>query len=193
MGTDPDRGVTTTDHDGFDEPIKTVDALFRVVQLEYDGLGRRVTRRDDASITTSWVYDDPAKGSGRLSAVANPGGAAKSYSYTSKGQLASSTLVVTGDTSVTSYGYDPATARLATVDYPAGPGGAPFQILNEYGAYGDLVGVRDNLAAGKPYYWRLNQVNGVGQNSLETLGYEQGGQREHRHQVGCERRSDVRV
>jgi RHS repeat-associated protein len=176
LEVDPDRGVTTTDYDGFDEPIKIVDALSRMVQLEYDGLGRRVMRHDDSVVTTQWSYDDtaPGKGLGRLATVARFGGATKSYTYTSVGQLQSSTLVVNGDSFVTSYAYDPLTARLTTTNYPAGPGGAPFQVLNEYDDFGNLTGVRDNLAMSKPYYWQLNQVNGVGQPSRETLGYEQG-------------------
>jgi RHS repeat-associated protein len=166
---DPDRGTTTIDYNGFDEQRRIVDAASRQVTYFYDGLGRRVERRDNGVLSTTWHYDDPLKGYGRLADVTNPGGAKKSYTYDVKGRVSSVALLLAGETFTSSYQYD-AAGNVDTVEYPQGPGGAPFRIKNEYDLFDNLTGVRDDLDASHPYYWRLSRVNGVGQTSREIFG-----------------------
>lgn len=172
---DPDRGATSIDYDGFDEQTKTVDAANREVVYAYDGIGRRVARIDNGVLTTQWHYDDPLKGYGRLANVSNPGGASRSYTYDLKGRVSSIALLLGGETFTSVYQYD-ASSNVSTVEYPQGPGGAPFRIKNEYDLYDNLVGVRDDIDANHPYYWRLDRINGAGQTSREIFGNNPAGQ-----------------
>lgn len=173
---DPDRGATAIKYNGFDEPSEIVDAANRKVTYGYDGLGRRVTRLDDGVLSTKWRYDDPVKGYGRLADVKNLGGATKSYTYDAKGRVSSVALLLDGETFTSQYQYD-ISGNVDTIEYPQGPGGAHFRIKNEYDSYDNLTGVRDDIDASHPYYWRLDRVNGVGQTSREVFGNnpEQGG------------------
>jgi RHS repeat-associated protein len=166
---DPDRGTTTIDYDGFDEQTRSFDAAHREVVYAYDGIGRRVARLDNGMVTTRWNYDDPSKGYGRLADVTNPGGASKSYTYDLKGRVSSVALLLGGETFTSVYQYD-ASSNVSTIEYPQGPGGAPFRIKNEYDLYDNLVGVRDDIDANHPYYWRLDRINGAGQTSREVFG-----------------------
>ncbi|MFS8067171.1 MAG: RHS repeat domain-containing protein, partial [Byssovorax sp.] len=166
---DPDRGTTTIDYNGFDEQTRTLDAATREVIYAYDGIGRRIVRLDDGVQTTRWYYDNPSKGYGRLDKVQNLGGATKSYTYDLKGRVSSVALLLGGETFTSVYQYD-ASSNVSTIEYPQGPGGAPFRIKNEYDSYDNLVGVRDDIDANHPYYWRLDRVNGAGQTSRESFG-----------------------
>ncbi len=167
---DPDRGTTNIHYTGFDEQSQVVDAASRVVAYTYDTLGRRSQRRDNGALSTTWHYDDPAKGYGRLADVTSVGGATKSYTYDLKGRVSSVALLLGGETFTTTYQYDATTGNVDTITYPQGPGGAPFRIKNKYDEYDNLTGVTDDIDANHPYFWRLTGVNGVGQTSKEIFG-----------------------
>jgi RHS repeat-associated protein len=169
---DPDRGATNIHYNGFDEQSQVVDAANRVVEYVYDSLGRRTQRRDNGALSTTWHYDDPVKGYGRLADVTSIGGATKSYTYDPKGRVSSVALLLSGETFTSQYHYD-ASGNVDTIAYPQGPGGAQFRIRNEYDEDDNLTGVRDDIDATHPYFWRLTGVNGVGQTSQEIFGNNQ--------------------
>jgi YD repeat-containing protein len=55
---DPNRGTTTSIHDGFGELMSSTDALGRAVSFQYDALGRPLSRLDQNGaemLTTSWT------------------------------------------------------------------------------------------------------------------------------------------
>ena len=166
---DPDRGTTNIHYNGFDEQSQVVDAANRVVEYVYDSLGRRTQRRDNGALSTTWHYDDPVKGYGRLADVTSTGGATKSYAYDPKGRVSSVALLLGGETFTSQYHHD-ASGNIDTITYPQGPGGAQFRIRNEYDEDDNLTGVRDDIDANHPYFWRLTRVNGVGQTSQEIFG-----------------------
>jgi RHS repeat-associated protein len=166
---DPDRGTTQIHYNGFDEQSQIVDAANRVVAYTYDSLGRRTRRRDNGALSTTWHYDDPVKGYGRLADVTSVGGPTKSYTYDPKGRVSSVALLLSGETFTSQYHHD-ASGNVDTIDYPQGPGGAQFRVRNEYDEDDNLTGVRDDIDPNHPYFWRLTRVNGVGQTSQEIFG-----------------------
>jgi RHS repeat-associated protein len=164
--TDPDRGTTAITYDGFGERIGLIDAE-HTESYDYDVLGRLVVKNDEAGQTT-WHYDDPQKGLGRLAAVINPAGITKSYTYDSFGQVHTVQLLAGADSLTTTLNYDPY-GRLATITPPAAAFAQPFRVRREYDDYGHLLRVKDDINPASPPYWELKQVNGAGQTTQEQM------------------------
>ena len=168
---DPDRGTTTSIHDGFGELMGSTDALGRVVALDYDPLGRNKSRADTyegQTLNTTWTWDTASHGVGKLQQLTGPDGT-KSYTYTPLSQLQTLTLAVNGesDTFAGTLAYDNF-GRVTTITYPAPAGAAPFAVVQQYDGYGHVITVRDstsNLA-----YWNLTDVDNAGRFKSETFG-----------------------
>jgi RHS repeat-associated protein len=168
--TDPDRGATKIGYDGFGERTDVVDGV-HTESYDYDVLGRMVAKLDDVGQTT-WTYDDPQKGLGRLSEVVNPAGITKSYTYKALGQhgvgqVHTVQLTAGADSLTTTLDYD-GSGRLAAITLPPALG-QQFKVLREYDDYGHLLRVRDALNLQSAPYWELRQINGVGQTTEEWM------------------------
>ena len=169
--TDPDRGETKIGYDGFGERTGVVDGE-HTESYDYDMLGRMVAKLDDVGQTT-WSYDDPQKGLGRLSEVVNPAGITKSYTYyglgtaSSIGKVHTVQLTADADSLTTTLDYD-MSGRLAAITSPPSLG-QQFKVLREYDIYGHLVRVKDGVDEKSAPYWELRQINGVGQTTEEWM------------------------
>nr|WP_234359176.1 RHS repeat-associated core domain-containing protein [Plantactinospora sp. BC1] len=65
--TDPDKGVTTSTYNDFDELVKTTDANNEVLWYVYDQIGRKTQLRDDSAtgpLRAEWKYDSLYTGQG---------------------------------------------------------------------------------------------------------------------------------
>ena len=96
--TDPDRGTLTYEYNGFDEVVKRTDAAGHYQVMTYDGLGRRLTRRDYTATGTLtgnavWTYDTAPNGLGQLQQVTDPvSGYTRTLTYDSLGRPAVTAL-----------------------------------------------------------------------------------------------------
>ena len=96
---DPNRGTTTSIHDGFGELMSSTDALGRVVTYQYDALGRTLSRLDQNGaemLSTSWTWDTALHGVGKLATLKGQD-AVTTYGYTPLSQVQTITLNINGD------------------------------------------------------------------------------------------------
>jgi RHS repeat-associated protein len=168
---DPNRGTTTSVHDGFGELMSSTDALGRVVNYQYDSLGRPLTRLDQNGsqmLTTSWVWDTAAFGIGKLASLTSPDGT-KSYGYTNRSQLQTITLDISGVSGslVGSFAYDNL-GRIQKITYPTPAGAASFAVDQDRDAFGHVLTVRDDTSG--IHYWQLTAVDNAGRFKTETFG-----------------------
>src|SRR5262249_53692278 len=158
---DPNRGTTTSTHDGFGELVSSTDALGRMVTFTYDALGRTKSRVDQdggQSLTTTWTWDTAPNGIGKLQELAGPEGT-KTYTYNMVGQFPPLTRAVAGksETLTGRLDYD-MFGRVGTITYPTPAASKPFAVVQDHDAYGHVVTVRD-AATSSPTYWRLTEVD----------------------------------
>jgi YD repeat-containing protein len=91
LSVEPDRGITTTDYTGFDEPWKILDAAGRYYELRYDRLGRLIERKQGGGVTT-YEFDTAPHGIGLLARSTSPEGHVREYDYDWLSRPAGSTL-----------------------------------------------------------------------------------------------------
>jgi len=100
----------------FDQPVKQVSALGRVVSMQYDAKGRltaRTTAADTPVASTKLMTYD---GAGRLISETDPAGRTVFYDYDKRGRRTQTTTALNHTTTV---GYDAAGRKLSETD-PAG-------------------------------------------------------------------------
>ena len=143
---DPDRGTTRYRYDLAGNLKRKQDARGRVLEYDYDELNRPIHKHDLAAKTTSsWVYDEPGHGAGRigrLTSVHDPSAAgcpddqtSRSLSYDLSGNLTGETRCV-GGTAVTFTSHPDRLGRLDTLTYPDGE-----QLTYKYDRAGHLASV----------------------------------------------------
>ncbi len=154
---DPDRGNRSYVYNKFGELKQATDAEQEDVFYQYDRLGR-VTSMTDFEGATTFVYDDPNNGIGRLWAATDTRDNTQViYAYDSLGRLSVKSDVRGSDWYLMIYQYD-ANDRLVAVTYPTD--GDVFGIAYTYTADHHLSSIIDATTAEE--YWRLLDTDAAG-------------------------------
>jgi RHS repeat-associated protein len=152
--TDPDKGVTESTFNDFNELVKTVDARGEALWYVYDQIGRKKELRDDSAtgaLRAEWKYDTLYTGQsgfkGQLTQAIRyePAGTTNAYKwqvrnfngrYQPLGVNYVIPAVETGlnDTYIYAYGYSDATGAPTSISYPAGGGLVTEQLTTDYDA-----------------------------------------------------------
>jgi len=100
----------------FDQPVKQVSALGRVVSMQYDAKGRVIARTTAANTPDSTTKHMTYDGAGRLISETDPAGRTVLYNYDKRGRRTQTTTALNHTTTVV---YDAAGHKLSETD-PAG-------------------------------------------------------------------------
>ena len=175
---DPDTKRSDYSYDAFDQLRSVSDANGRIIEYDYDGLGRRTERREFAEPGAAthavhrWFWDagengtlDPTELNGWLSAevasndeVLDASDTRTSYSYNRRGLIDSQQLRIGGRDFSYHYEYD-AAGRLGRIEYP-GLGNQSFAIEQSFGTNGAVNQITD--ANNGTVYWRALEINDDG-------------------------------
>lgn len=155
--TTPATGTINRRYNGFGELRRLDDAGGTRVYL-HDKLGRIYLANDpnNSSSYEEYVWDTASKGIGRLgSSMSHPDNVAKSYQYTTLGQLKKVTTAPPNASYVIQYLYD-TQGRVKDIVYP-GPAlnpNAALDVSHSYSASGDLVSL-DLVQPSAKNLWKL--------------------------------------
>ncbi len=174
---DPDMGTWDYSYNVFGELVWQRDAKLQVTTLDYDELGRTISRAEGSEGTTTWEYDTGTKGIGKLAKVVAPGSFEEHYFYDNFGRLERTKRLMDGGYHWIDQTYD-SQGRLDIIKYPnsvnastsssAGPDSERLRVQHTYSSFGHLVSVKD--AATSTVYWRADEVDVLGNVKKETLG-----------------------
>ncbi|MCH8543991.1 MAG: hypothetical protein LAT61_10515 [Alcanivorax sp.] len=176
--SDPGVGTWRYGYDGFDQVVLQENGNGRRVCTAYDALGRRVARLDDYATNLNWeaalaaaqdgcadgtpdaiwVYDDPAKGIGRLANMSTSEGYQQQMFYDGLGRVYRSLTEFAGQQLEAERQYD-AAGRVVLEQLPT-QGEDPLEVRRDYNAQGFLseVGVVDSQI----FYWRALEADARG-------------------------------
>lgn len=120
---DPNYGLMSYKHDALGNIKKIVNAQY-VVEMEYDVLGRLMTRkekdiRSNKVRGTRWEYSCDNGYDGLLRRITSSGGHQIEYVYDDKFRMIYTIEQIFGDKYKTTYSYDKAN-RVSTITYPSG-------------------------------------------------------------------------
>jgi len=177
---DPDMGTWSYTYNAAGELKTQTDAKSQTTTMNYDDLGRLVSRVE-AEGTTTWTYDAAPKGTstwkGKLHTVAGPTDRGKSYAethlYDSLGRPATATRTINGTQYGVSQAYD-AFSRPTVTTYPTG-----FKVENKYNAFGFLKEVREgggslttfqNEVVAGQVFWQADRYSITGQVDGSRMG-----------------------
>jgi len=155
---DPDAGLTTYEHDGFDEVATEIDAL-GTRTIHHDVLGRP-TSINDAGGTRYVAYDYGPHGYGKPARTESPDGVVVQYAYDAAGLLATETWTVgyygpTPESFAIDTKHD-AWGRVERVAYPDVPNRPRFTVESHYNTRGYLDELRDVSGATPALLWRVD-------------------------------------
>jgi YD repeat-containing protein len=157
---DPDRGLTFTTYNGFDEVLSEENALGQVTTFKRDLLGR-VFEREDADGITKFTWSAQQGRLGLLESTESPDGTKTEHWYDDVGRPTTSTWTLSaGDAYSVTRHYDPM-GRLKAIDYPAVPERQQFSVEYDYTAHNDLEKIRDPASQGLPF-WTVQGRNADG-------------------------------
>ena len=164
--TDPDLGTTTFTYNGYGQMLTKTDAKSQVTTYVYDNSGRTQSV-SGTNMNLSYTYSNTPGSLGLVQSVTRDG-ITESYTYDVLNRPLTTTTsgpVRTGAANTnftTTFTYDPATSRLASVNYPTG-----LSLKYAYDAVGNLIRI-DNAAGGN--IWTGNSANTGNQWTQFTLG-----------------------
>ena len=150
---DPDMGYWQYFYDAFGQMTSQLDAKGQTVAMAYDVLGRLKTRTELEG-QTSWTYDSAANGKGKLASVSSPG-YSRALEYDTLGRVDKSTIITSGKSYATEFGYQGVLEKVDWVKYPTG-----LVVHKDYDDYGfpkELESV--DLAKYKAYRNKLDEAN----------------------------------
>lgn len=115
----PDTGITNTEYDANGNLTEQTDSRGITVTHSYDALDRRTaTSFPTAGEDRSYLYDQGANGTGRLTGYDDQSGQTR-FTYDARGNVLTETRTIQGRTYRLGYGYDSAD-RLTSLTYPSG-------------------------------------------------------------------------
>lgn len=154
------------------------DANDRLVEYEYDALGRRLARIDDEGVT-SWLWDlGPV---GTLGAAISPSGVTTSRAFDAFARPIALTQAIAGESFTVRLDYD-GHDRVRAIHYPQVAELPAIAVRNLYGEDGSLVGVR-RLADDHPI-WQIDEVDVEGRVVRESFANGVSTTRTHDLQTG---------
>jgi RHS repeat-associated protein len=157
---DPDRAVTITTYNGFDEILTEENALGPVTVFKRDILGR-VYERDDADGITKFTWSAQHGRLGLLESTESPDGTKTEHWYDDFGRPTISMWTLSaGDAYAVTRHYDPL-GRLKSIDYPAVPERPQFSVEYDYTPHNYLEKIRDPASQGLPF-WTVQSRNADG-------------------------------
>ncbi len=170
--TDMDRGAWTFEPNALGELRKVRDAKTTApawtTVMDYDALGRLISRQDVPEGTTStwtWGTSAAAHNIGGLASLSGPG-YSESYTYDAVGRP--ETKSITNDATYQfDYAYNTIGA-LDTLTYPVSTSGYRLKVQHEY-QYGHSLRVKD-FNAPTTVYWQANATDARGLYTDENLG-----------------------
>jgi RHS repeat-associated protein len=178
---DPNIGHRDYAFNAFGELYQVTDAKAQIMKLDYDALGRVLTRVEPEG-TTTWSYDSlpgatPTTSKGMLHKVTGPDGTATGtttevYAYDSLNRLASYTRTIGAADFAMIPGYDGG-SRVETIRYDS-PGARQQTFKYVFNTLGYTRELRD-MDAGSGFtkgqiLWALQSVNSSGQPAREIYG-----------------------
>lgn len=167
---DPDMGQWLYAYNAFGELKWQQDAKGQTVTMNYDVLGRMLSRTENEG-TSSWVYDTAPHGIGKLAKETGAPGSftyapARAYIYDDLGRPSLVGISLNGEAFTMYSGYD-ASGRVVSSTYP-GVNGERFTVKRVFNSLGYMTDVTD--ASGANTYWHVNTMDANGRVTKETLG-----------------------
>ncbi len=196
---DPDLGTSTYTYNGFSELTSQTDAKNKTISMEYDLLGRLVTRSVPGAVelgggVSTWEYDTAPRGAGgtwfgaisrveglKSTATGTPG-YVRSFEYDALGRASSEATTIDDQIFNERYEYSSATGRLATRYYPNSTtrtaanlnddhSATEFGVKYEYtNGYLSSILSTENAQGQCIEHWRANHYDALGRVDLETVG-----------------------
>ncbi len=161
---DPDAGEINYIYNAYGELESQTDANDNTYIMEYDELGRLMTKTGPEG-TTDYSYYSTGKGIWQLSSVSGPNSILNSYKYNKFGELIQLTENIQGEIFITSFNYDEY-GNNTKIIYPSG-----FGTNKNYDERGFLFEV--SRADNGNTVWKLEQMNAQGQPQIYYLGNSQ--------------------
>jgi RHS repeat-associated protein len=164
---DPNTGTTTYGYNAFGELTSQTDVMGKLVTMDYDKLGRVLTKTVEG-VATSYTYDDP-KALGMLKSVTRTEGtdvAGMSYTYDDLLRIIKKTKSKGSESFAYQYEYDDI-SRLSKLTYPNS-----FALTYEYNEHDDLKAVYNAADPADTHVavWEFDAVNAKGQLQTATYG-----------------------
>lgn len=167
---DPDMGQWLYAYNAFGELKWQQDAKGQTVTMNYDVLGRMLSRTENEG-TSNWVYDTAPHGIGKLAKETGAPGSftyapARAYLYDDLGRPSLVGISLNGEAFTMYSAYD-SSGRVVSSTYP-GVNGERFAVKRVFNSLGYMTDVTD--ASGAKTYWHVNTMDANGRVTKETLG-----------------------
>ncbi|WP_315752249.1 MULTISPECIES: RHS repeat-associated core domain-containing protein [unclassified Bradyrhizobium] len=165
---DPDLGHWQYQYDAFGKIVWQRDARGQTTIIQYDVLGRPLSRRGPDKQAT-YTYDVGPFAIGRLAFVVGSNGYEETYTYDSSGRVTQKASRVGRQLYGISLVYD-ANSRVKEVYYPGG-----YTTFNDYDSLGFLATIsaktpKNALFGSRTAVWKSDERDQYGRVKLETFG-----------------------
>lgn len=159
---DIDGGITDYIYNAFDELVYQKDALGNETIIEYDRLGRVVSKDNSSEGETNYEYVTSGNGLSKLKKVSSPNGSSRELEYDSQGRVSKEKTVIDQEVFEYSLTYDPS-GNIASRKYPSG-----YTIHYEYDSNGFLTSLKEVQSSTELF--SLQSKNAKGQVTEYGLG-----------------------
>lgn len=158
---DADAGTTVYEYNAYKQLISQTDANNKTYQLQYDVLGRQISKTGPDGVTSS-TFITSGNGINQTQRTTGPNGAYFNFTYDKQGRVISEVNFIDGQSFTTSYEYN-SSNTISSIKYPSG-----YKIKLFYSAIGDVNKVTDEN--GTVDIFSLPTTNEKGQYTSYKLG-----------------------